>query len=189
MSALLQSLIHRYRDRGQAQYGGEAVSQLEHALQCATLAETAGYSPALITACFFHDLGHLIHDLGDQIDRQEVDDRHEFRAIPVLEQVFPPAVTVPIRLHVAAKQYLCAVEPAYWDSLSAASQHSLTLQGGVFSPTAAAAFIQQPYSKTAVCLRRLDDRAKVPQLQTPDLEHFLHYFQRTLQDTQPLPYV
>ncbi|ERN42918.1 phosphonate degradation operons associated HDIG domain protein [Rubidibacter lacunae KORDI 51-2] len=169
----LTSILSVYRDRGRAQYGSEAVSQLEHALQCATLAQTAGQSEAMITACLLHDFGHLVHHLGDDPALLGIDDRHEARAIPVLEQLFPAAVTRPIQLHVAAKRYLCAVDPDYWDSLSLASKRSLELQGGVYSAEAAAAFIQQPYAEQAVQLRRWDDLAKVANLSTPDLDRFL----------------
>jgi phosphonate degradation associated HDIG domain protein len=172
MSTLLNSLVSLYRDRGQAQYGGEAVSQLDHALQCATLAERSGASAELIAACLWHDLGHLIHHLGDDAAQRGIDDRHEYRAIPVLEKLFPPAVTTPIRLHVAAKRYLCAVDQRYWSCLSPTSKHSLKLQGGPFTEAAAAAFIQQPYAAEALQLRRWDDLAKVPQYPTPDLDHF-----------------
>jgi phosphonate degradation associated HDIG domain protein len=174
----LATLLDLYRQRGQAQYGGEAVSQFEHALQCAALAEQAEQSPEMIAACLFHDLGHLIHHLGDDPARRGLDDRHEQRAIPVLEQLFPAAVTLPIQLHVAAKRYLCAVDNAYWDSLSATSKRSLELQGGVFSPAAATAFIQQPYAEQAVQLRVWDDLAKVPNQDTPGLENFLPYLQQ-----------
>jgi phosphonate degradation associated HDIG domain protein len=169
MQPTLTTILNLYRQRGQAQYGGEAVSQLDHALQCATLAEQAGQPADMIAACLFHDLGHLIHHLGDG----GIDDRHEYRAIPVLEQMFPAAVTLPIKLHVAAKRYLCAVDADYWDSLSPTSKRSLSLQGGVFSPDQATAFIQQPYAKQAVQLRRWDDWAKIPNQTTPDLDHFL----------------
>jgi phosphonate degradation associated HDIG domain protein len=172
MHHTLPTLLDLYRQRGQAQYGGEAVSQLEHSLQCATLAEEAGQSAEMIAACLFHDLGHLIHHLGENVAQHGIDDRHEYRAIPVLEKLFPGAVTVPIQLHVAAKRYLCAVDGDYWDSLSPASKRSLELQGGAFSPVAAANFIQQPHAEQAVQLRRWDDLAKVPNLPTPDLEHF-----------------
>ncbi|MEL6129341.1 MAG: phosphohydrolase, partial [Cyanobacteria bacterium J06628_4] len=86
--------------------------------------------------------------------------------------LFPEAVTTPIRLHVAAKRYLCAVDDSYWDSLSPASKLSLELQGGIFSPPMAAAFIQQPNARDAVKLRRWDDLAKITNLVTPDLDHF-----------------
>ena len=93
MTTSLPTLLNLYRQRGQAQYGGEAVSQLEHALQCAALAEQAGQSAEMITACLFHDLGHLIHHLGEEPAARSIDDRHEYRAVPVLEKHFPAAVT------------------------------------------------------------------------------------------------
>lgn len=173
MPHTLTTLLDLYRQRGQAQYGGEAVSQLDHALQCAALAEQAEQPPEMIAACLFHDLGHLVHHLGDDPARRGLDDRHEHRAIPVLAPLFPAAVTRPIQLHVEAKRYLCAVDEAYWAALSPTSKRSLELQGGVLSPAAATAFIQQPYANQAVQLRRWDDLAKVPNQDTPDLEHFL----------------
>lgn len=179
MNITLTSLIDLYQNRGQAQYGGEAVSQLEHGLQCATLAEQADKSPALVVACLLHDLGHLVHHLGDDAAVRGIDDRHEYRAIPVLESLFPPAVTTPIRLHVAAKRYLCAVDGGYWASLSTASKQSLELQGGIFTEAGATAFIQQPYAQDAVELRRWDDLAKVTDWATPDLAHFWPLMQKT----------
>ncbi|MEO0869523.1 MAG: phosphonate degradation HD-domain oxygenase [Cyanobacteria bacterium J06642_11] len=185
MSTTLNNIFDLYRNRGQAQYGGEAVSQLEHALQCATLAEENGQSPELIAACLLHDVGHLIHHLGDDPAVRGIDDRHEYRAIAVLEKLFPNAVTVPIQLHVAAKRYLCSVDDGYWASLSAASKRSLELQGGIFSKQMAEDFIQQPHAKDAVKLRRWDDLAKVKNLKTPDLEHFYPILEAACQLTSP----
>jgi predicted HD phosphohydrolase len=119
-----------------------------------------------------HDLGHLLHNLGEDVADRGLDDRHEYRAMPLLQTLFKPSVTEPIRLHVDAKRYLCAVDSTYWEALSPASKRSLELQGGIFSPEAAAAFIAQPYAADAVQLRIWDDRAKVANLSTPNLEHF-----------------
>lgn len=176
----LQALVEILRDRGQVQYGDEAVSQLAHALQCATLAEQQGSSPALISACLLHDIGHLLHDLGDDVAQRGIDDRHEYRAIPVLRKLFPDAVTEPIRMHVEAKRYLCAVDERYWPGLSAASKHSLELQGGTFSPAAAAAFMERPHAQDAVQLRQWDDLAKVVDAITPGLDHFAFYLTKCL---------
>lgn len=158
--------------KGTAMYGREVVSQLEHALQCATFAETAGKSDELITAYLLHDLGHLVHNLGEQAADEGIDDRHEYRAIPFLLQLFGLGVTEPIRLHVDAKRYLCFADKSYWSTLSAASKQSLKLQGGIFSTQEAATFIVQPYAREAVQLRIWDDQAKVVDLETPDLAHF-----------------
>lgn len=159
--------------KGKAQYGTEAVSQLEHALQCATLAETSNSSPELITASLLHDFGHLVHNLGEDAASKGIDDRHEYRALGYLKTIFNDAVTEPIRMHVNAKRYLCAVNKDYWDSLSPASKTSLELQGGIFSPTEVREFIKQPYGSDAVKLRIWDDLAKIEGLKTPELNYFL----------------
>lgn len=169
----LQRVLDILATRGNAQYGREAVSQLEHALQCATLAEESDRSPDVITACLLHDIGHLLHNLGDDVAERGLDDRHEYRAMPLLQSLFKPSTTEPIRLHVDAKRYLCAVDSSYWVSLSPASKRSLELQGGIFSPEVADSFIAQPYAEDAVQLRIWDDRAKVASLSTPDLAHFI----------------
>ena len=144
-------------------------------MQCAALAEAAHSSASLISACLLHDLGHLIHSLGDDVGERGIDDRHEHRAMPFLKFLFRAEVTAPIRLHVNAKRYLCSTDTTYWDTLSPASKRSLELQGGIFSPEAANAFMQQPYAHEAVQLRRWDDQAKISGLETPHIEHFRPY--------------
>ncbi|TJZ65441.1 phosphonate degradation HD-domain oxygenase [Chitiniphilus eburneus] len=172
--ALSLADIHRLiTRRGEEYYGAEGVSQREHALQCAELAEKAGASPALITAALLHDLGHLVHEMGDDPAAEGVDDVHQFLALPFLRPLFGDDVLEPIRLHVDAKRYLCAAQPGYRGMLSFASQRSLDLQGGTMTQSAAAEFIARPYAADAVRLRQWDDLAKVPGKATPSLEHYL----------------
>jgi phosphonate degradation associated HDIG domain protein len=156
---------------GSARYGRESVSQLEHALQCAQLAESDGADGALVAAALLHDLGHLISPYAEE-DRG-VDDVHQFLAIPVLRGVVPEATIEPIRLHVEAKRYLCFAEPGYWGSLSEASKASLELQGGPFGHDGAERFLALPFAADAIRLRRWDDRAKTPGLATPPLAHYI----------------
>lgn len=170
----ITTILNCFNSRGSEQYGREAVTQLQHALQCATWAESARESQTLIAACLLHDIGHLLHDLGEDAAERGIDDRHEYRALPFLKQYFPLAVTEPIRLHVNAKRYLCATQSEYWDSLSPASKLSLELQGGIFSEAEATTFINQPYAKDAVKLRIWDDLAKDPAKHAHGLEHFVH---------------
>jgi phosphonate degradation associated HDIG domain protein len=169
----LDEIFDIFATRGHAQYGGEPITQLEHGLQCAALAMEHASSPELITASLFHDLGHLLHDLGENPTEQAIDDRHEYEGAKCLEQIFSSAVTEPIRLHVEAKRYLCAIDPNYRASLSENSESSLILQGGAFSNEEAAMFIAKPYAKDAVKLRIWDDKAKVEGLETSDLRVFL----------------
>ena len=161
-------------------YGLSAVNQRQHALQAAWLAEKTGCSDALIAASLLHDIGHLIHDLGDNPAEAGIDDQHEQRGYDFLTALFGPEVTEPVRLHVAAKRYLCATEADYFAKLSKDSVLSLSLQGGPMSPAEVAAFDATPQSAAAVQLRRFDEQAKVKNLQTPAVEHFLPAVERCL---------
>ncbi len=162
-----------YIAKGGRQYAGEAVTQLEHALQTAQLAEQSGASDELITACLLHDLGHMSNDEGETPTLRGVDDRHQYHGVRELKRLFGPAVLNPILLHVDAKRYLCAAEDGYWQSLSVDSKRSLELQGGTYSAEEAAQFITRAHAQDAVKLRRWDDLAKVTGAHTADLAHFL----------------
>jgi OPA family glycerol-3-phosphate transporter-like MFS transporter len=171
-------VLKLFRERGHAAYLGEPVSQLEHALQSAWAAEKAGADSPRIAAALLHDVGHLLHNLPEDCAKSGIDDRHEGLGSHWAERWFGPAVSEPIRLHVDAKRYLCAIEPAYHDGLSEASRLSLRLQGGPMTPEEVERFRQGPHAEAAVALRRWDDAAKVPGLATPDLEHFRPHLER-----------
>ncbi|UIF90539.1 phosphonate degradation HD-domain oxygenase [Cupriavidus sp. UYPR2.512] len=157
-----------FADHGNAWYGGEAISQTAHALQCAQLAEQAGEPQPLIVAALLHDVGHLL-----LAESTTTDMRHQEAAADALAGLFGDEVTEPVRLHVAAKRYLCAVDPAYFGTLSPASVQSLALQGGAYSAAQADAFAASRHATAAVRLRRYDDLAKVVDLATPPLAHYL----------------
>ena len=173
MALKFDDIAYLFARHGDTQYSGEPVTQTEHALQTAWFAEQAGADDELITAALLHDLGHLLHDHGDTPTERGIDDLHQYSALPFLRGVFPDRVLDAIRWHVDAKRYLCATRPEYQAALSADSQRSLVLQGGVFSPDEAAAFIARPHAEDAVRLRLWDDQAKVDGLQTPGLDHYL----------------
>lgn len=155
------------RHRGGGLYSGEAISQLQHALQCAALARADGARPELVTAALLHDICHLSDDANDRLSP------HDKLAAELLSELFSPAVTEPVRMHVDAKRYLCTIEPLYWSTLSDMSKRSLEWQGGPFSQEQAVDFIDQLYAEDAVRLRRWDDAAKVPGKATPPLEEFI----------------
>ncbi len=180
MIATLDTVLGWLRHRANGFYGGEAVTQLEHALQCASLAQAAGAAPALVAAALLHDIGHLADNGGDEKCP------HGTLAARLLGGLFGPDVTEPIRLHIDAKRYLCATDPSYWSGLSAASKRSLEWQGGLFLRDDAAAFIAQPYSGDALRLRRWDDAAKVLGAPTQALEAFIPVM-RTVMHAGRLP--
>ena len=160
------TVIDLFAAHGNSEYGGESVTQEEHALQCAELAIAAGAPASLIAAALLHDIGHLLHDLPSDAPERGIDDLHEALGGRWLETRFEAAVTEPVRLHVAAKRYLCATEPAYEAALSEPSRVSLGLQGGPFTPHEVAAFEENPFWQDALRLRRWDDTGKVDGLAT-----------------------
>ena len=169
---LADAVFRLFAERGSGLYFGEAVTETEHALQTAHLAEEADAPATLVAAALLHDVGHLLHDLGEDVAERGIDGRHEAVGAAWLATHFGPAVADPVRLHVAAKRFLCAVNPAYLDELSPASRRSLELQGGPFSSEEQAAFRAEPHWEAAVALRRWDDAAKVPGLAVPGVEHY-----------------
>jgi [1-hydroxy-2-(trimethylamino)ethyl]phosphonate dioxygenase len=172
MKITLEEILDIFATKGRSQYDREPVSQLEHGLQCATLAKAYGANVGLITACLLHDFGHLICGLGENSAKEAIGDRHEVEGAKHLQQLFPFSVTEPIALHVEAKRYLCAVDSVYRENLSPASQTSLVLQGGIYTKREALIFLAKPYAKDAIRLRLWDDLAKVENLKTPDLASF-----------------
>jgi phosphonate degradation associated HDIG domain protein len=170
MALSIEQIIRLYTVEGAARYGMEAIDQQQHAFQCATLAEQAGARPQLVAAALLHDLGHLLHIAA--LETPDRDELHEYRAIPFLRGEYPEAVIQPIRLHVAAKRFLCAADDGYRETLSPASRHSLELQGGPFDQAQVDAFLQEPHAMDAVALRRWDDQAKDPARITAGWAHF-----------------
>jgi phosphonate degradation associated HDIG domain protein len=169
----LADIEQLFARHGAAQYSGEPVTQLEHALQTAHFAEQSEASDELVTACLLHDLGHLLNDQGETPTLRGIDDTHQYFALPFLRGLFSDAVLDAIKLHVDAKRYLCQANRGYYARLSDDSKRSLALQGGVFDPAEAARFIAQPAARDAVMLRQWDDLAKQADLATPSLAHFL----------------
>ena len=171
----VDDIVELFERNGHSQYGAEAVTQLEHALQAASLARAEGADAELIAAALLHDVGHLLHDLPADAPDRGVDDHHENSAANGLARLFPPGVTEPIRLHVAAKRYLCAVDAKYLERLSGPSIVSMQLQGGPMSAAEIAEFEKQRSFREAVRLRVWDDEAKVPGLPTPPISEFAMY--------------
>ena len=183
--ATMKEVEALFEARGSAWYGGEAVSQLEHALQAAMFAERESAQAALIAAALLHDVGHLLHDLPEDAAQQGIDDQHELLGMAWLNQRFGPNVAEPVQMHVAAKRYLCAVDADYLSRLSPASQQSLRVQGGVMTPEEVIEFEKRPFFADAVRLRRWDDAAKVVGAETPPLDHFAPSIRNASLETQP----
>ena len=159
----IETIADLFAGPGARDYLGEAVTIGEHMRQAGALAEATGAAAPLVAAALLHDIGHL---------RSETDARHGTAGAQWLSQWFGPAATEPVRLHVAAKRYLCATEPGYFALLSAESVRTLALQGGPMTPEQATAFAALPYARDAVAVRGWDDEAKDPSVTPPEFGHF-----------------
>jgi len=169
---LWDEIASLFAGRGSGVYFGENVSMTEHALQAAHFAREAAAPTPLIIAALLHDVGHLVVPVPDDLADWTHDARHEQIGGAWLGRRFGPEISEPVRLHVPAKRYLCAVDPGYFAALSPASIHTLKLQGGPMSDAEVAEFEARPYHAAAVKLRRWDDLGKVQGLRTPALEHY-----------------
>jgi gamma-butyrobetaine dioxygenase len=170
----LDEVVSLYETYGVERYD-EELTQLDHALQTAALARAEGADDALVAAALLHDVGHLLElQAGGRDDGEvEADLGHEGRGARYLAGLFPAAVTGPIALHVAAKRYRCAVDPAYQAALSAGSTRSLARQGGPMAPEEVVRFEANPAHVAAVALRGWDDGGKVDGLVVAPLREHL----------------
>ena len=164
--------------RGGEEYLGEAVTMAEHMLQGAHLAEQGGEEDVIVVAALLHDIGHFTSEFGAFAMDDTHDKRHEQAGAEVLKCFFPSIVIDCISGHVAAKRYLCAIDPSYFAQLSAASVQSLRLQGGPMSPAEVAEFARSPNLEQIVRVRYLDDAGKVPGMATPGFAHYAPMLQR-----------
>ncbi|HET6469139.1 MAG TPA: HD domain-containing protein [Geminicoccaceae bacterium] len=178
LETVIDMIADLFRRRGAEAYLGEEVTQAEHMLQAAALAAAEDGSDAMIAAALLHDVGHLVSDAGDDYIERGVDNRHEEAAARFLAPFFPPEVVEPIRLHVATKRYLCAVDPDYRARLSEASVRTLALQGGPMDPAEAEAFARDPHRDQAVKVRLWDEAAKEKGRPTPPFDHWRPVLER-----------
>jgi phosphonate degradation associated HDIG domain protein len=169
-----------FERRGAESYLGERVTMSQHMLQAAQLAEQADAPEEVIVSALLHDIGHYTNEFPEDALEQGMDNYHEEAAEKLLAPYFPKRVTDPIRYHVAAKRYLCATDPAYFDALSEASVHSLNLQGGPMNEAEVAAFALEPNLEEILQVRVWDDRGKDPAVETPGYDHYAPMVRRVV---------
>lgn len=186
----IEYLFYRY---GSRPLEGRPLTLIDHALQCAHLAEHAGADDALVTAALLLDLGHLVALDANETNYARTalaaigvpgsdDGRREEtqagRALPLLRESFGNAVIEPILLHGDAGRYLAAVDAGYLGKLSPASRARLEAQGGPFDAGQCEAFAVLAGASRALLLRRWDDASQATGIMTPSLEHFLERARR-----------
>ena len=154
-------------------YNGEAVSQLDHALQAAYLAVRAGHSKEVVIASLFHDIGHYVSkDSSDSRGDLDAKYHEEVAAQKLLEWGFSEKVAELVRNHVKVTRYLAACNRKYQKKLSGESLQILNNQGGPMSPTEMIEFASSPYFQESLQVRANDERAKIPGLKVPGLDAY-----------------
>jgi predicted HD phosphohydrolase len=170
--SIIDFILDLFARRGSEEYMGEAVSMAQHMEQSAACAAAEGASDELVIASLLHDIGHFVGDFPVEALENGIDNLHEEAGARFLEVFYPASITEPIRLHVAAKKYLCAVDKNYFDCLSDASINSLRVQGGPMSPTEVDEFESNPHYLAAVDVRKYDDDGKVAGLDIKPAEDY-----------------
>ena len=176
------SLFEKY---GDSDYIGESISQLEHAVQGAQLAEEEGYSDEVIIAALLHDIGHLC-DQDGKYENMGTFGRadHEKIGGDYLRKLgFPELVTFLVENHVQAKRYLTFRNPRYFETLSEASLQTLGYQGGPMNVEEAASFEADPNFQASLEMRTWDELAKKENFPVPDLTRYKEMCSRILEST------
>ena len=171
-----------FERRGAESYLGEPVTMSQHMLQGAKLAEDERAPDELVAAALLHDIGHYTSEFGPYSPDDTEDNHHDDAGAGVLRHFFPPVVVDCVRLHVAAKRYLCATDPEYLNRLSPASVHTLELQGGPMNAEEVAVFEAEPHFREAVRVRIWDEGGKDPDMETPNFAHYVPLLERVALD-------
>ena len=158
--------------RGAESYLGEQVTMAQHMLQAAQCAEEAGADITQIVAALLHDIGHYKNEIPESSLAKGVNNFHEEAGANFLEEYFPASVVEPIRQHVEAKRYLCAVRPEYFMRLSPASINTLNLQGGPMNEKEIREFEKNDYLEQCVNLRYWDEKAKDPERKCASFSYY-----------------
>lgn len=158
--------------RGAESYLGEQVTMAQHMLQAAQCAEESGADNEQIVAALLHDIGHYKNEIPESALAKGINNFHEEAGANFLEDFFPASVVEPIRHHVAAKRYLCAVRLDYFERLSPASIHTLNLQGGPMTDQEIREFEKNHYLNQCINLRYWDDEAKDPNRKNPPFSYY-----------------
>ena len=78
-----------------------------------------------------------------------------------------------------------SVPPTYRSKLSAASLHTLSLQGGPMKPEDVAEFRRDPFHHEAVRVRIWDEGGKLPGMKTPLFRDYAPLLQRVVDRHSP----
>jgi len=182
-SASVDRIFQLFQKHGCGDYIGEEISQLEHALQAADLAQRSGLGQEATIAALLHDVGHLLGMDDPSSARMEdcgVVDHEKLGGQWLQSLGFSQKVCDLVARHVDGKRYLCAVRKDYHKTLSEASKTTLRHQGGPMTAEEANAFEKEELHKIIVAMRHWDEAAKVKGKEVPSLETYRELIEKNL---------
>ena len=169
---IVEFIADIFQRRGTDSYLGESVTMSQHMLQGALQAENNGANDEIIAAALLHDIGHYTSEFPADMVGVGQDNYHEEAGARLLAPFFSQRIVSCVRYHVPAKRYLCVIDQTYYDDLSDASKHTLSLQGGLMSAEEMQEFAATPYLEDILQVRRWDDLAKDPLQKTPPFSYY-----------------
>jgi len=171
---VVNEIMAMYHKHGGEEYTGEKVSQLEHMVQAAQLAEQQGFDDEVILAAFLHDIGHICEAAhGDnEMGGYGIKSHEEIAARFLAEKGFSEKIIRLVQSHVDAKRYLTCRYPEYYEQLSDASKKTLEYQGGKMTEKEAAVFEKDPLFTLIIQMRKWDEQAKIEGQPLPQLEYY-----------------
>lgn len=187
ISLFVDEIFELYEKEGFHAYAGEKISQLEHMLQAAQLAENERADEEIVLAAFFHDIGHLLSPENENAKMGDygIVDHELIGARYILGKGFSSKIARLIEGHVRTKRYLVYKDIHYKKSLSEASIKTLTYQGGPMTQQEAQNFENDPLFRYHIKMRQWDDQAKQTDFPIKSIAYYKGMAQKVLESCHP----
>lgn len=186
---MADKIIDLFTKYGDSDYIGEPVSQIEHMIQSAMIAEENGEDVEMILACLLHDIGHLIEidNKSKHMDNLGVIDHEIVGKDFLLKCGFGTKIANLVNNHVNAKRYLITNCPDYYENLSPASKQTLIFQKGFMTLKEKIEFESDALFEESIRLRHYDDLAKVENCTIKPLDYYYQMMENylKLKDNNP----
>jgi len=165
----MEKPLDLYIKYGNEGYIGEEITQFQHGVQAALLAERY-YKECdnklkyqLILGALFHDIGHLLIYEDDTLQKMGevgVKDHEELGADYLVSLGYPKLVSELARQHIKTKRYLISTKKNYYEELSEASKETFKYQGGKLNEGEIYYFEKDIYFGYHLSMRKFDDMSK-----------------------------
>ena len=172
----MESIFNLYKEKGDGEYFGEAVSKTTHMIQTAFAAQNNNEPDYLVLACLLHDIGHFLED--DNMNGLGVIDHGKIGADFLRSLNMYEKICCLVENHILAKKYLVSKYDDYYNKLSDASKKTLEYQGDKMTKEERELFENDPNFDLSLIVRNYDDIGKNIDAKIPVLESFKSLMQK-----------